>query len=114
MKYLPLSIRTSPKAILDHYEGDADELSAPEWVQSEKIQYTFDQPHTTFATFFARLACHDFNNSQVIPICFHLIGGLTKFICQQQGLYHCMVEWAHAIIVSPPLVVNCICSNKLI
>ena len=62
---MPLNVQASPRAVLDRYEGDADKLSAPDWVRSEKIRYTFDQPRMTFATFFARLACHDINNNQV-------------------------------------------------
>ena len=69
-KCLPLNVQASPRAALDHYQGDIKMLNSPDWVWSEKTQYIFPQLQMSFANLFAKLACCNFNSNQVWSDCF--------------------------------------------
>ncbi|KAF8057435.1 hypothetical protein FPV67DRAFT_1677229 [Lyophyllum atratum] len=72
-------LRTSPRAVLDHYVGSSDDLSAPEWTRWNDDILEFCQPRDTFIALFARMALwkHNLNEIGLSSRMFHWATGIS-------------------------------------
>lgn len=60
-----LFLRTSPRVILDRFIGSREALEAPLWARWSEPSLEFQQPKSTFAALFIRMATWELNSEQV-------------------------------------------------